>query len=477
MRPAGADFLQLDPSTAPVRGVTGWLTDHLRRGIADGRLPPGTRLPATRTLATDLGVARGVVVEAYQRITDEGLLGARTGVGTVVLDVPLAPDGATPPPPATRRSEPRLPIPTSHWPEVIDLDLSPGVPDLTAFPRAAWLRAERAVLDAAAPGDLGYGDPRGSATLRTELARWLARTRGVNTDPDGILVVAGVAQSLALLAKVLPGHGYAGFAMEDPGSRGAREQLAHWGIQPVGVPVDDEGIQVDALTRTGLGVAVVTPAHQFPTGVVLSPSRRRALLEWAREDRLVVEDDYDAEHRYDRAPVRALHPAAPESVIHTGSTSKSLAPGLRLGWLIPPTRLFEDLVDARHATDLGSPAIPQLVLAHLLATGAYDRHLRLVSVRHRARRDAMLEALHEYLPAARIEGVAAGLHLLIALPDLPDDTDDTELAARCRSTGVAVHPLSWHRQAPGPPGLVLGYAAHPPDRITEAVERIGRAVR
>jgi GntR family transcriptional regulator/MocR family aminotransferase len=487
----GSDFLSLDITLAPPGGRTTWLADQVRSAIVGSRLGPGTRLPASRTLAEELGVARGVVVQAYQRLLDEGLVAARTGVGTVVL--PVQPDGRagtatrTPPAPAptgtlagtlagqehSRSADavPRLPLPVDQAdPDAVDL--SPGVPDLAAFPRAAWLRAERQVLRDAAAADLGYGDPRGSARLRAELSGWLARNRGVQAGPDQILIVAGVAQGLALLAQTLRSHGCTAIAVEDPGSRGAREQAAHWGLRAVPIPVDAEGLRVEALERADVEVALLTPAHQFPTGVLLSPTRRRALLDWARAGRLVIEDDYDAEHRYDRAPVRALQSSAPERVAHTGSTSKPLAPGMRLGWLVPPPGLYPELVAARHANDLGSPALPQLVLAELLAGGTYDRHLRLVRNRQRRRRDAMLAALAEHLPGARVEGAAAGLHLLITLPGLPIDTDDAELAIAIRQAGVRVHPLSWHRIVSGPPGLVLGYAAHPPDRLNLAVRRM-----
>ncbi len=481
---AGSDFLHLHAAAAPARGVTGWLTGALRAAIVDGRLIAGTRLPATRTLAGDLGVARGVAVEAYRRLADEGLVAARVGVGTVVMS--LGPPRVRPTPrpflePAgdgagNADAGPLLPVQASRWSEHIELDLSPGVPDLAAFPRAAWLRAERTVFDQLTAADLGYGDPRGSPRLRAELAGWLARTRGVRADPDGIVVVAGVAQSLALLGQTLRAGGTTAIAVEEPGSRGARDELSHWGLRPQPIPVDEHGLHVDGLVRSGLRTALLTPAHQFPTGVVLSPPRRRELLDWAHAGGLVIEDDYDAEHRYDRAPVPALQSAAPEHVAHTGSTSKTLAPGLRLGWLVPPGHLHFDVVAAKHASDLGSPALPQLVLAHLLAIGAYDRHLRLVRNRNRRRRDAMLAALRQHLPHARVQGVAAGLHLLITLPDLRRDLHDTDLAKAVRQAGVLVHPLSWHRQLPGPPGLVLGYAAHPPDRLHEAVQRLAAAL-
>ena len=458
------DFLELHPGAAPAKGVTAWLVDALRAAIGDGRLAAGARLPATRALAADLGLSRGVVVEAYQRLTDEGLLSGRTGAGTVVTGLAAQPQEPSRP---REASAMRLPLPPSAG---VDLDLSPGVPDLSAFPRAAWLRAERAVLATATNADLGYGDPRGNPRLRTELAGWLARTRGVQTGADDLIVVNGVAQALALLAQTARSQGVTEVAVEDPGSRGTRDELAHWGLRPVPVPVDDEGLRVDRLAATGLDSVLLTPAHQFPTGVVLSPARRRALLAWPG---LIIEDDYDAEHRYDRAPVAALQASAPDRVAYTGSVSKSLAPGMRLGWLIAPRARHAELVTAKHASDLGNPALPQLIFAHLLAGGDYERHLRTVRRRQVRRRDALLHGLREHVPQARVEGVAAGLHLLITLPG---PADDTELARRLEQDGVRVHPLSWHRQLDGPPGLVLGYAALPPDRLLEAARRMGRTL-
>jgi GntR family transcriptional regulator/MocR family aminotransferase len=359
------------------------------------------------------------------------------------------------------------------WRARAEIDLSPGVPDLSGFPRAAWLRAEKLVLEQASVADLGYGDPRGSQWLRTELAGWLARTRGLRADPDDIIVVTGVAQALALLAQVLRARAVGEIAVEDPGSRGSRDELAYWGLRPVPVPVDEHGLQVDDLARSGLRTVLLTPAHQFPTGVVLAPRRRRDLMDWAAgADALIIEDDYDAEYRYDRAPVPALQASAPGLVAYAGSTSKTLAPGMRLGWLIPPSRQHIDLIEAKHASDLGSPALPQLVLARLIASGELEQHIRLVRKRQRSRRDALLGALHEHLPAARVQGIAAGLHLLITFPGRTGP--DTDLAEAILRTGVLVHPLSWHRHRPGVPGIVLGYAAHTPDQLREAVRRIAR---
>jgi GntR family transcriptional regulator / MocR family aminotransferase len=469
----GADFLLLDPTTAPARGLTDWLVNALRGAIDDGRLAPGGRLPATRALATDLTVSRGVVVEAYRRLTDEGLVGGRSGGGTTVLAQPARvprprPQPAPLPAGPSRLPRPRLPIGEG-------VDLSPGVPDLSAFPRSLWLRTERTVLTETPPEELGYGDPRGHPRLRAALAPWLARTRGLRAGPDDIIVVSGVAQAMALLAQQLRREGIDSIAVEDPGSRGAVDEFAYWGLRPVPVPVDDDGIRVDALAATDAAAAFLTPAHQFPTGVVLARHRRRELLAWAVDAQLVIEDDYDAEYRYDRAPVPALHAAAPDRIAYAGSTSKSLAPALRLGWLVAPGRRYDDLVAAKHASDLGSPTVPQLVLARLLESGEYDRHIRLVRARHRARRDALLDALTSELPAASVKGVAAGLHLLVTLPDA--SADDLALADELREAGVLVHPLSWHRRLPGPPGLVLGYAAHTPDRLRDAAVTIGRVVQ
>ncbi len=485
----GSDFLQLSPEDAPARGLTGWLAGAIRAAIMDGRLRAGTPLPATRLLAGDLGVSRGLVVEAYQRLADEGLVSGRPGTGTRVLGVsrpaPGTAGGGTGGPGEARPAGPLL-VPAG-WRERAEIDLSPGVPDLSGFPRAAWLRAERLVLERASVADLGYGDPRGTAALRTELAGWLARTRGLRAGPGEIIVVTGVAQALALLARVLRRRGHGEIAVEDPGSRGARDELAYWGLRPVPVAVDEDGLDVGELARGGARAVLLTPAHQFPTGVVLAPRRRRDLLDWAAgADAVIIEDDYDAEYRYDRAPVPALHASAPGLVAYAGSTSKTLAPGMRLGWLIPPPGLRAELVEAKYASDLGSPALPQLVLARLIASGELEQHIRLVRKRQRSRRDALLLALREHLPAARVQGIAAGLHLLVTFPGLSGRVravcaggpggSDADLAEAILRTGVLVHPLSWHRQRPGVPGIVLGYAAHTPGRLDEAARRIARAL-
>ncbi|MDA2809787.1 PLP-dependent aminotransferase family protein [Nocardiopsis sp. RSe5-2] len=479
---AGADFLQLDPAHAPPGGLSHWIAESVRTAIGDGRLPLGSRLPPGRRLAAELGVARGTVTEAYRRLAEDGHVAGRGRAGTVVVAAPAA---APAPPAAGTARAPADPFTGAPGPEVFDalraaqapIDLTPGVPDLAAFPRAAWLRAERAVLAQASPGLLGYGDPRGAAPLRTAAAAWLARNRGIRADPGRLVVVAGTAQALGLVARILAAERVGAVAVEDPGSLGVRQHLAHWGMDTPPVPVDPDGVRVSDLHDSGAGAALLTPAHQYPTGAVLAPHRRRALIEWARgTGGLVIEDDYDAEHRYDRPPVPALRAMLPDHVFYTGSVSKLLAPALRLGWALAPERHHGALVEAKRFADLGSAVLPQLVLARLMESGELERHLRLLRRRHRRRRDALIAALAQHLPRARVHGAAAGLHLTVTFPGDSGALDDTALARAALREGAKAHPLSWHRVRPGEPGLVLGYAATPAGRMDEAADMLARAL-
>ncbi|KAB1906717.1 PLP-dependent aminotransferase family protein [Micromonospora sp. AMSO31t] len=473
---AGADFLQLDVGEAPPGGRADWLAARLRAAIADGRVPVGARLPASRVLAAELGVSRGVVTEAYQRLTEDGHVAGRGRAGTVVVATPAAvvtraPAPRRPPEVFAARPDTAVFDALRHAPA--ELDLTPGVPDLAAFPRAAWLRAERAVLHRLVPAAFGYGDPTGTPALRLAIATWLARNRGIRVDPAEVVVVAGVSQALGLLAQVLHADGVHTVAVEDPGSLGVRQHLNNWRLDTPPVPVDTDGLRVDRLEASAAPAVMLTPAHQFPTGVVLDGDRRRRLLRWARSGGLVIEDDYDAEHRYDRPPVPALRGMLPDRVCYTGSVSKLLAPALRIGWVLVPARWHDDLVAAKRMADLGNAALPQLVLAELMDSGALERHLRLLRRRHVRRRDAMIRAIREHLPGAVVHGAAAGLHLLVTLPG---EVDDTALAAAALRQGVKVQPLSWHAQLPQPPGLVLGYAANPPSDLDRALATLGAAL-
>ncbi|MFI7241267.1 MocR-like pyridoxine biosynthesis transcription factor PdxR [Streptomyces qinglanensis] len=479
--PAASDFLQLTADQAPRGGLSDWLVGQIRRAIADGRLPTGSRLPATRVLAADLKVSRGVVTESYRRLVEDGHVVGRGRSGTVVAATPLngargsadpvgaaGPAGTAGPRPAAGvfDTPPQADVFDTFRAAPARIDLSPGLPDLAAFPRNAWLRAERAVLAEAASGALGYGDPRGAPELRRAVAGWLRVNRGITAAPEEIIVVAGTAQALGLVAQVLRARGVDRLAVEDPSSLGARQHLHSWGLETPPVPVDGDGVRVDALRASGASAVLLTPAHQFPTGVVLGGERRRELVRWAGEGGLVVEDDYDAEHRYDRAPVAALGALAPDRVCYLGSVSKLLAPALRIGWLLAPARHRAALTDAKRFADLGNAVLPQLALARLMESGALERQLRLVRRRHRVRRDAMIAALRTHLPRARVHGAAAGLHLTVTFPP---GVDDTALASRALAHGVKTQPLSWHTQRPGRPGLVLGYAAATPSAVAEGV--------
>ncbi|WP_433133392.1 PLP-dependent aminotransferase family protein [Micromonospora sp. CA-240977] len=474
---AGSDFLHLTIADAPPGGRADWLTNRLRQAIADGRVPAGERLPPTRVLAADLGVSRGVVTEAYQRLTEEGHVAGRGRAGTVVVAAPAAPvtaPAAVPPPAALFPPAPGSDIFDAVRAASATIDLTPGVPDLTAFPRTDWLRAERTVLRRLAAADLGYGDPCGTPVLRRAVAAWLARSRGIAVDPAEVIIVAGVSQALGLLAQALGSAGVDSVAVEDPGSLGVRQHLNNWRVRTPPIAVDDAGIRVDELVASEARTVLLTPAHQFPTGVVLDGDRRRQLVDWAHAGGLIIEDDYDAEHRYDRPPVPALRGVLPEHVCYAGSVSKLLAPALRVGWLLVPARLRAAVIAAKRNADLGNAVLPQLVLAELMSSGALERHLRLLRRRHIRRRDAMIAALARHLPAATVHGAAAGLHLMITLDGAGADTD---LAAAVLARGVKVQPLSWHCQRSYRPGLVLGYAARTTTEIEEGVAEVAAVLR
>ncbi|WP_260729911.1 PLP-dependent aminotransferase family protein [Dactylosporangium roseum] len=429
------------------------LVGALRDAITRGRLAPGTRLPSTRDLAADLGVSRGLVVGAYEQLVAEGRLLTRRGSGTVVAAVVTTV-------PKQRGEAPDRPVAVAP--------LRPGVPDLGMFPRTGWRRAYETALAGALDADFDYTDAVGVPRLRRELAGYLGRVRAALVPPEGLIVTAGVTQGLALLAKALLDAGVKRVGLEDPGPAALRDHLIRLGLDVVPVPVDDNGLDVRALGRTRAKAVVVTPAHQFPTGVVLAPGRRAELVAWARRvDGLVIEDDYDAEYRYDREPVACLQGLAPDRVALVGSVSKVLAPGLRLGWLVAPQAWLPDLRAAKADADNGGPSLQQLAFAEFLVGGGYDRHLRRARRLHRERRDATVAALRQHLPKARIGGIAAGLHLVV---ELPPGVDDRAVAERAAAAGLGPLALSSLRQrGRGPAGLVLGYAAHTPHELARAV--------
>jgi GntR family transcriptional regulator/MocR family aminotransferase len=433
------------------------LERQLREAVRDGRLASGERLPATRVLAAELDISRGVVVEAYAQLTAEGYLITRRGAGTVVAD-------------AARPAPPPAPAPL---PRAVPEDFHPGTPDLAGFPRAAWLRSQRTALRKLPDEGLGYADPSGTPELRAALASYLGRARGVAADSERLLVTSGLTQGVALACRALHARGARRIAVEDPGFMIHRGVVAHTGLEIVPVPVDEHGLRTDALATIDADVLLATPAHQSPLGGVLAPERRAALLAWAEaQDVYVIEDDYDAEYRYDRDPVGALQGLAPERVVYAGCASKLLAPGLRLGWLALPQALTGPVALEKALDDLGTSVFDQLAFADFLERGELDRHLRRMRPRYRARRDALVAALSRELPDWRVgAGVAAGLHVVVLLPEA---VDEAELLATAGAHGMRLHGLSWFRVTPGPPGLVLGFGGASEPAIARAVAQLAR---
>ena len=426
--------------------------------VEEGRLHPGDRLPPSRQLARDLGVARGTVVDVYDQLVHDGYLVARTGSGTSVA--PRAPGAA--------------PVPREPHPVHLH-DVRPGAPDLSAFPRTAWAMATAHVLRTVPDADLGYVRPWGATVLREQLVRYLARTRHVSADPDGILVTTGVTQALTLLCRVLHARGHRTLAVEDPSNAIQRQVLSRYGLRIVDVPVDQDGIDVAALHRTGTRAVLVTPAHQYPTGVVLAPHRRTELLAWAAGcDGLVVEDDYDAEFPQSRGVLPSLQAASPEHVAHVSSVSKTLAPGTRLGWLVPPRSLRDDLLGAKRDDDFGTGVIGQHVLAHLIVTGAYDRHLRRQRAVYGMRRDALVAGLAAELPDWQVRGAPAGLHLWL---EPPGPVQEAAVVAEALARDVLVLGMSSMCRTVERPGLALGFARLRTQDAAPVARRIAEAVR
>jgi GntR family transcriptional regulator / MocR family aminotransferase len=434
------------------------LANGLREGIRTGRLAPATRLPSTRVLAADLGVSRRLVVDAYSQLAAEGFLHSKHGSGTRVATV----DAVTAPQDSSGEA-----------PKRFDIDFAPGSPDLGSFPRHVWLRALRQGLGEIESHALGYVAPQGLHSARAAVADYLRRTRGVLADPQHIVLCSGSTQAVALLASALSDQR---LAMEDPGFWLHRMVLRHNGIDPLAVPVDDDGLDVEALVASGATAVLATPAHQSPTGVVLSAARRTALVHWARNDHLVLEDDYDAEYRYDRAPVGALQGIAPDRVVYIGSTSKTLAPGLRIGWMVLPATLVGPVTVAKGLADTGSSVMDQIAFAKLLTTGGYDRHLRQMRRRYLARRNALLRALARYLPEATVLGAAAGVHLTVRFPG---GFPIVELVDRAAAMRVRVEPLApcYAEPSTAPPGLMLGYANLTESQIVAGVQALAQATR
>jgi GntR family transcriptional regulator / MocR family aminotransferase len=469
----GPDLLvNLDRGAGPLGAQ---IQDQLREAIRERRLSAGERLPSTRRLAELLGVSRGTVVDVYEQLLAEGYIESSVGSGTRVAALPeVGPAGRTPEvgsPPGSPASGPAV------------ADFEYGIPDLGSVPLSAWSWAVSEATRTLPTHELGDEDPAGSWHLREVVTAYHRRVRSGCAVAGDAIVVSGFRQGLAFALATLAQHGIRQIALEDPGPREHDVIARRAGLDAVPVPVDDHGLDIDRLRETGARAVLLTPAHQCPTGVALSPSRRRDLVGWADEvDGVILEDDYDAEFRYDRQPVGSLQGLDPERVIALGSVSKTLAPAIRLGWVLAPARFVPGIVEEKRLSSRGAPGLDQEALALLMETGRFDRHLRRVREVYRARRDVLAAEVELAFGSDRLQGLAAGCHALLRLPDGTSESAVVETAA---SMGVRVNGLGQYRfvaangkaeSHPLPPALVLGFGNVTEHRISRGIRTLAEAV-
>ncbi|GAB3250804.1 MocR-like pyridoxine biosynthesis transcription factor PdxR [Kineosporia babensis] len=455
------DDVELDLPPGP-GSLTHRLTATLRRAVQTGRLPDGTAVPPSRALASHIGCSRWVVTEAYGQLVAEGYLEATTGSATRVRGSVT--------PAATTAGHNLSPPPRPRF------DLAPGVPDIAAFPRSRWAEAyRRAVLDL--PNDLLAGRALVATTAaRTTLTGFLRRTRQVQEDPTQLSLTTGSSAAIGWLTALLVRLGHTRIAVEDPSWAGLRSVARRGGLEPVPISVDQHGLVVDELHHhRDVRLALVTPAHQFPVGVALSAARRRELIDWAqRVDGLIIEDDYDADFRYDRRPVSSLQGMAPDRVILLGSLSKALSPAMELGWMIMPQQLILALLGLDLDRVVSPSPLTVEALSVMIERGWYEKHLRTQRLRYRARREHLITALEQYLPDAEITGLAAGLHLPLRLPRA---TVTQDVIRRANRLQLGLTDADRYRIRPDQnPALVVGFGNLRDNRVDEAVRRLARAV-
>jgi GntR family transcriptional regulator / MocR family aminotransferase len=438
------------------------LEEALRDAIRSGRLEPGSLLPASRVLAQELGVSRGVVVDSYSQLVAEGYLAAKRGSGTRVAALP-APWGRS------AAAEPRHLTPFRY-------DLRPGQADFHSFPRRRWHAAVSRAMRELPDTRLTYAPHRGAPELRISVAGYLRRARAVVAEAEHVVISCGVSHGLVAVLAALRRRGAHRVAVEDPGWRWQRRTVVRAGLEAVPVRVDEDGLVVSDLGDANVDAVMVTAAHQYPTGVVLSSHRRQALIAWARaRNAVILEDDYDAEYRYDHDPMAALQGLAPERVAYVGTVSKTLAPALRIGWIVTPPRLLGDVEQEFRVTAAQPPTIDQVALATLIDDGGLDRHLRAMRRRYRTKRRLLIDTLAEHAPELRLSGAAAGLHVMAWLPK---GRDEHAVALRAGELGVGVHEL--HRNCSAerewPPALLLGYALPTESEISAGARLLAQAI-
>jgi GntR family transcriptional regulator / MocR family aminotransferase len=476
-RNGGPDLLvTLDRAGAPKRTQ---IQDQLRTAIRERRLGAGERLPSSRRLAEMLGVARGTIVDVYEQLLAEGYVESVVGSGTRVAAMP---DGGPSQQEAGMIADSGSGSAESSRPSVADFEY--GIPDLGSVPLTAWSWAVNEATRTLPTTELGDEDPAGSGHLREVVTAYHRRVRSGCAVTDDAVVVSGFRQGLGFAFAVLAERGIQRIALEDPGPREHDVIARRAGLEAVPVPVDDEGLNVAHLAESGARAVLSTPAHQCPTGVALSPSRRRELVAWADEvDGVILEDDYDAEFRYDRQPVGSLQGLNPARVIALGSVSKTLAPAMRLGWVLAPARFVADIVEEKRLSSRGAPGLDQEALALLMETGRFDRHLRRVGEIYRARRDVLAEEVEKSFGPGWLQGMAAGCHALLRLPD---GTSEHAVVATASTMGVRVNGLHHYRFVaadanpepdPLPPALVLGFGNVTEHQIRRGIHTITEAVR
>jgi GntR family transcriptional regulator / MocR family aminotransferase len=454
---AGLDLL-LDRPGGRVRDS---VMDAIREAIRTGRLLPGTRLPSSRALAADLGIARNTVARAYAELIAEGWLTSQHGSHTLVAQraADVVRSVATPP---KQRAQRRL-----------DHDLRPGHPDLSSFPRAEWSRAVKRSLNVAPFEAFDYADPHGRPELRHALAQYLARARGVRTRPCNIIICSGAAEALNLVAGALADAGAGAVAVEEFGLSTQLATLRRAGLHCPPMAVDSKGADVTALDgMADVGGVLLTPSHQFPLGVPLHSDRRAAVVDWARRTGgWIIEDDYDGEFRYDRSPVGALQGVDPDRVIYMGTASKSLAPGLRLGWLALPERLVDAVACQMGETEATSGFVDQLAMAEFIVSGSYDRHIRTMRAQYRRRREQLVAAVAQSSPTSRVVGMSAGLQVMLELAG----GDESVMSHRLPWRRLGVRGLDFYRHSEtgsGRDGLVIGYASPAPSAWSAALDAL-----
>jgi GntR family transcriptional regulator/MocR family aminotransferase len=450
--------LQLDDSGG------GPLNERLRQALLSairaGRLPTGSTLPPSRALAADLGCSRWVVTEAYGQLIAQGYLEGTTGSATRV----------------SWSASPRKHSAPAPVRQELRFNLAVGIPDLRMFPRRTWAASIRAEVAQASYRDLAYPPHGGHPRLRWVLADYLTRLRGAAVEPDDITVSTSIIDGITRMCQALCRAGVSTVGVEEPGWPRLVAAARVAGLTPVPVAVDDSGMCVDELAaQPAIKAVIIAPAHQFPTGTVLAPSRRAAILEWARRvDGVILEDDYDAEFRYDRRPIGVMQSMDPSHVVLLGSVSKTLSPALRIGWIAAPPRWTQDL-RAATVPSPEPPTLDQLAFARFIETGSFDRHLRAARKRYRARRDSFVRALKEELPQCRVSGAAAGLHLLL---HLPDDVNPEAVVHEAALLGVRALSLGQFRVRDGEwgNGLVIGYGSLADELVPEAVHQLALAI-